>query len=425
MGGQDLTFDEAFTASAARKPVGELFTFLRDSDTHPPLDYLVRKPFADAGSDLVVRIPSVGFAILALLLLAHWMRPKGSFGAFTTAAASVMPFLVAHGREARMYSLVMLLGVATAVGADRWLRRPSGKLAAAMAIIGLLAMLSHSAAIPAVASMGLLPGLRRDRAAWVYRGWMVSSFVAWAALWGPSFADQSEAASDPSYWVPTTSISWLETVAGALISSRSALIHVSFVVLLLGLAALIARRDSVAWVASLAFIVPFVVLAVAGLELRLLLPRSFAFGAWAVSAAIGAGVDWLRTTSGVRGGAVGLLLVGVLLVPSTLDIVRQGREELVELDVLRTRLEPGDEISIAPSWFRPLLEWNFVAKHGFTVLGEREGRFVIVDQSAPRSGRVHLLDTRGLPLVDVASGRSRCEEDFPGQAWLLRCVTEG
>lgn len=425
VGGQDLTFDEAFTASAARKPVGELFTFLRDSDTHPPLDYLIRKPFAAAASDLVVRIPSVVFSILALLLLARWMRSKGSFGAFTTAAAAVMPFLVAHGREARMYSLVMLLGVAAAVIADRWLRRPTGKLAGAVALVGLLAVLSHSAAIPAVASMGLLPGLRRDRAAWVYRGWMGISFLVWAALWGPAFADQSGAASDPGYWVPTTSFSWLETVGGALISARSALIHVSFAVLLLAIAALLARRDSVSRVALFSFVVPFGVLAIAGLELRLLLPRSLAFGAWAVAAGIGAGVDWLRSTSGVRGGAVGLVMVAVLLVPSTLDIVRQGREELVELDVLRTRLEPGDEISIAPSWFRPLVEWNFVAKRGFTVLGERDGRFVIVDESAPRSGRVHLLDTRGLPLVDVAGRRSRCEEDFPGQAWLLRCVTEG
>lgn len=424
LGGQDLTFDETFTASAARKPLGELPDFLRESDTHPPLDYVLRHPFASTANDLVVRIPSAAFSIAGLVLLALWMRSKGTFGAFTTAAAAVMPFFVLHGREARMYALVALLGVIAAICADRWLQRPSGALAAGVAIAGLLAMLSHSAAIPAVASMGLLPGFRRDRPAWIYRSWIVAAFVSWATLWGPAFTEQSSAASDPGYWVPTTSLQWLETVGGALISARSALIHISFAVLVIGVGALLARRGTVARVACVTFVVPFVALVVAGLELRVLLPRSFAFGAWVVAAALGAVVEWLRSTSGARGGVVGLVIVAALLVPSSVDIVRDGREELEELDVLRTRLQPGDEISMGPSWFRPLLEWNFVAKRDFTVVGERGGRFVIADRSARPSGRTHLLDSAGLPLEDVAGDRQPCEPDFSAGSWLLRCVTD-
>lgn len=424
IGGQDLTFDESFTAAASRKPVGDLLGFLRDHDSHPPLDYLLRIPFAASANDLVVRLPSVAASIASLLLLARWMRSKGPFGAFTTIAAAVMPLLVAHGREARMYSLVMLLGTIAAICAEHWIAAPSGRLAAAVAACGSLAMLSHSAAIPAVASMGLLPGLRRDRAAWVYRAWLAAAFVLWAALWGPSFREQSATASDPGYWVPHTSLEWVETVGGALISARSALIHVSFAVLLLGIGALLARCDATARVAFVAFVVPFAVLIVAGLELRLLLPRSLAFGAWAVAAGLGAGAEWLRGVGGVRGGVLGVLLLVALLVPSTLDLVRTGREELVELDVLRDRLRPGDEISMGPSWFRPLLEWNFVAKRDFKVVRDDDERFVIADRSAPRTGRVHLLDSQGLPLVDVAGDGEPCEVPFTAGAWLLRCVED-
>jgi len=404
--------------------MGDLLGFLRSNDTHPPLDYLLRMPFASAASDLVLRIPSALSSIAFLLVLARWMRGKGTFGALTTICAAIMPFLVLHGREARMYPLVMLCGVVAAALADGWLHRPSSRAAVGVAAAGLVAMLSHSAALPAVASMFLLPGFRRDRDAWIYRGWIGAAFVAWAGLWGPSFLKQSEAASSPGYWVPHTTPDWVTTVGGALLSARSSLIEVCFVLLLLAIAALLLRRDGVSQVALCAFVVPFVVLVLVGLELRLLLPRSFAFGAWAVAAALGAAVDRMRTVAGPRGAIVGLLLAASLLVPSSVDIVRDGREELVELDVLRDRLEPGDQISIGPDWFRPLLQWNFVAKRGFAVVGDRDGRFVVADRSAPGSGRVHLLDSSGLPLEDVAAGRQPCAAPFEGGSWLLRCVED-
>src|SRR5947209_5640849 len=59
LGFSGLSYDETFTAMAARLPIDQLFDFLRTRDTHPPLDYLLRAPFARAGaSDLVLRLPS-------------------------------------------------------------------------------------------------------------------------------------------------------------------------------------------------------------------------------------------------------------------------------------------------------------------------------------------------------------------------------
>ena len=44
-----LTFDESFTTLAGRLPVSDLLSYLRHNDSHPPLDYLIRAPFARAG----------------------------------------------------------------------------------------------------------------------------------------------------------------------------------------------------------------------------------------------------------------------------------------------------------------------------------------------------------------------------------------
>jgi len=50
LGRYPLDFDESFTAMAGRRSVGNLLDFLRTSDSHPPLDYLLRLPLARAGA---------------------------------------------------------------------------------------------------------------------------------------------------------------------------------------------------------------------------------------------------------------------------------------------------------------------------------------------------------------------------------------
>ncbi len=38
------SFDESFTAMIGRHPLGSVFDALRSTDSHPPLDYLLRLP---------------------------------------------------------------------------------------------------------------------------------------------------------------------------------------------------------------------------------------------------------------------------------------------------------------------------------------------------------------------------------------------
>ena len=77
LGGHTLNFDETFTATAARRSLGSLVDFLRQHDSHPPLDYLIRAPFAATGNDVLVRLPSVVFSTAALGVFAWWMRAGG------------------------------------------------------------------------------------------------------------------------------------------------------------------------------------------------------------------------------------------------------------------------------------------------------------------------------------------------------------
>ena len=71
------SFDESFTAMAARRPFGDLLRFLRDHDAHPPLDYLIRAPLARlAPNPLLIRLPSLAFSIGALVLFAWWAQRR-------------------------------------------------------------------------------------------------------------------------------------------------------------------------------------------------------------------------------------------------------------------------------------------------------------------------------------------------------------
>ena len=125
LGANRLGYDEAFTAMAGRLPLGSLFSYLRADDSHPPLDYLLHLPLARLGvSTWWFRLPGVLCSIGALGLFAWWMRTHGRAGVLATALMALSAFEVVHGRNARMYAELELLGVALAIVAESWLRKP-------------------------------------------------------------------------------------------------------------------------------------------------------------------------------------------------------------------------------------------------------------------------------------------------------------
>src|SRR5690606_23397870 len=111
LGATRFGYDEAFTAMAARMPLGSMFAYLRAHDSHPPLDYLFHLPLARLGAgEFAYRLPSVACVIAALALFAWWMRTRGRAGVVATAVFALSAFLVVHGRTARGYAELELIG---------------------------------------------------------------------------------------------------------------------------------------------------------------------------------------------------------------------------------------------------------------------------------------------------------------------------
>ncbi len=215
LGAHRLGFDEAFTAMAGRKHLGSMLAYLRVRDSHPPLDYLLRAPLARGGVDeLLFRLPSVVCSVGALALFAWWMRNRGAAGIVATGLLALSAFQLAHGREARMYAELELVGVAAAVLADSWLRRPRSWHAPAIGVLTFLGLLTHVSMFLLGAGLLLLAGWRTDREAWRWRLALSASVLGWAVLWGPSFMVQSQGGH--SSWIPSTSLSVIVHTFGGL-----------------------------------------------------------------------------------------------------------------------------------------------------------------------------------------------------------------
>jgi hypothetical protein len=67
LGRPTLDFDETFSAVTARIPLHALFGFLRHFDSHPPLDYLLRRPAASATASAVPGTTPASEAVLTHL----------------------------------------------------------------------------------------------------------------------------------------------------------------------------------------------------------------------------------------------------------------------------------------------------------------------------------------------------------------------
>src|SRR5690348_12918232 len=142
---------------AARRSAGDLFQFLRTHDSHPPLDYLIRAPFAATGNDVWMRVPSVVFSTAALAVFAWWMRGWGRAGLLATALFAISGFELYYGREARMYALMELVGVVVAFGCHRWLVRRTTASAVLVAVALLVGGFAHGSALLLAAGVFFLP----------------------------------------------------------------------------------------------------------------------------------------------------------------------------------------------------------------------------------------------------------------------------
>ena len=321
LGTSRLTYDESFTAMAGRLPFGTLVDYLRVHDSHPLLDYLFHAPFARAGVDeFWFRAPSALVSVAALALFAWWMRSRGRVGVIATAFMAVSTFEVVHGRQARMYAELELLGVGIAMLATNWHSKPRRWHAPALAALVLIGLLTHVSMFLLAVGLFALPGRRVDREAWRWRGAIVLAGFGWALIWGSTFLTQ--AGGGHSSWIGTTTVTGLESAIGRMITMEPALAVASVIGIVCGGALLWRRRDlDLGRIWWCCFAIPVAVSVVAGLFEPVVVDRTFTLMAWAPCLAIAVLLDTLMRWRRLA-GAVAILAVLAFMIPSTLGAIQ-------------------------------------------------------------------------------------------------------
>jgi len=416
------SFDESFTAMAGRRSVGNLLDFLRTSNSHPPLDYLLRLPLARAGADaFLLRAPSLVFSAAALALFAWWMRSRGVGGIVAVAVMAVSPFQIMYGGEARMYALLELLGVAAAIVAEAWIREPRRWHAPAAGGLVLIGTLDHVSGFLLAAGLVAVAGFRHGRAAWRWRLGIAGAVVLWAMVWGGSFLAQ--ASTTHASWIDPTTWHSVGEAVSAQLTDQQGVAFIILAVIAVGLVSM-ARTDRVlARVVVCCGVLPFAAAAVIGIFLPFFLDRTVTIAAWAPCLAVGMAVGSVSSRSRIMGVA-GALLVGALVVPATAVFLERHWEYDASIEHLSAVVRPGDVAATIPAWYGPLVDWRLGVREFGAV---RPTRIDVLPHAhairlggAAGSGRAWVLsfgsDRRTFP------GLARCAPDWTDGVTVVSCL---
>ena len=385
------SFDESFTAMIGRRPLGGIFDTLRAADSHPPLDYLLRAPFARAGAgDLVMRLPSLAFSAAALALFAWWMRTRGVSGVVAVAVMAVSPFEIMYGGEARMYALLELLGVAGAILAETWIREPRRWHAAAAGGLVLVGVFDHVSGFLLAAGLLALAGFRQDRGAWRWRACIAGALTLWAVVWGTSFLAQAR--TTHASWIDRTTLGSVGDAVSAQVTSQHGAVLFVLAVVVVGIVVVVATDRVLGRVVLCCGVLPVVAAALIGVFVPFFIDRTVTVSAWAPCLAIGMAVEAVSRRSRVVGVAVALL-VGALVVPATLVFLDRHWEYDASVDHVLAVVRPGDVVATIPDWYGPLVDWRVGVREFGAVRPVRVDELPIPTRSS--SARVRRQDMSG------------------------------
>jgi hypothetical protein len=154
-----LWFDEVFSVHAARHAWSGLWSFAAADLIHPPLFYALLKLWAAAGGESLVwlRLFPALTSLLALVpffLLARELRLTRAEANAALLLAAANGYLIKYAQELRMYSLLLLLTLASLwlfarlmgfgrVSQPLGSRRAATKLLLALALVNLLLVYTH------------------------------------------------------------------------------------------------------------------------------------------------------------------------------------------------------------------------------------------------------------------------------------------
>ena len=197
-------YDEIATVRVLDHPLGGLLSAIADTESTPPLYYLLAWPWARVlgTGEIGLRSLSLVFSTAAIGVAYLMGRELASrrVGVIAAALVAVNPLLVWYGQEARSYSLLALLSGLSFLFLLRALAEPSPTRLSAWGVAGALAIATHYFAVFLVAA----------EAAWLlarHRRPLTVGFTAIPAAMTlalvPLIMDQS---SSRTAWIDDTSI---------------------------------------------------------------------------------------------------------------------------------------------------------------------------------------------------------------------------
>jgi mannosyltransferase len=209
-----LWLDEAQTVEIAHRSLPDLLSALRH-DGSPPLYYVLLHAWMSVfgTSDFAVRALSGVFAVISLPLM--WLAARRLGASRDVAWICVLllaanPFSIRYATEARMYSLVVLLWLATYLALARWWDDGPWWTGALGAVGVAASLLTHYWGLFAVAAVGvgaIVVAVRGDR-----RGWRLLAALAVGCLglvpWLGSFLFQLRHTGAPWGSPPSVGKTW-------------------------------------------------------------------------------------------------------------------------------------------------------------------------------------------------------------------------
>jgi len=171
IGGPSLWMDEAFTAHYATVGWDAFVTLVSESQGNMSLYYLSLRPWAALGdSEAMLRLPSAAFSIATVPLI--YLLGKRLFGAragiWAAALLAVHANAVSYAQEARSYSLLIFLVVASWWFLLRLLERPTALNCTGYVVTTVLAPYAHLFGVFTVGAqwVGLMAWPRRGELPW-------------------------------------------------------------------------------------------------------------------------------------------------------------------------------------------------------------------------------------------------------------------
>jgi len=193
LGFEGLWCDEAYTAHLARLPLGAMISELLGRDDAPPLFYLLQRcvvAILGDGEAALRFIPALAGLAAVLVLLAAAMAHRSRARFWSAAFLAASAYAIFYARQARSYTLVMLLALAVVLSAEALLLAGRRRAGPVLGAAGILLCLTHHLGVLVVATSLVLWPLRGHRAV-PLRSWLLWHAVPvalWILLWiaGPS-----------------------------------------------------------------------------------------------------------------------------------------------------------------------------------------------------------------------------------------------